>query len=71
MLQLLEEHIQRCYGRATECAEEAKTETDKKQKASLLGMEQSWLHLAKSYEFVQSLELFLLDSHNQKKERQE
>lgn len=67
MLQLLDEHIQRCYGRAAECAQEAKTETDEKQKASLLGMEKSWLHLAKSYEFVQSLELFLLDSYNQTK----
>jgi hypothetical protein len=67
MLQLLEEHIRRCYGRAADCAEEAKTETDEKQKASLLGMEQSWLHLAKSYGFVESLELFLMDSHNQRK----
>ena len=63
MLQKLTEHIRGCYERAGECAKEAKTEQDEKLKENLLRLERSWTHLAKSYEFVESLEAFLLDAH--------
>jgi hypothetical protein len=62
MLQRLGGHIRACYARAAECAEEAKAETNEKHRADLLRIEQSRTTLARSYEFVQSLEAFLLDA---------
>ena len=66
MLQKLGDHIRAYHERAAECAEQAKTETNEKIRADLLKMEKTWLHLAKSYEFVQSLESFLLDAHRRR-----
>jgi hypothetical protein len=66
MLQKLGDHVRACYERAAECAEQAKTETNEKIRNDLLKMEKTWTHLAKSYEFVQSLESFLLDAHRRR-----
>jgi hypothetical protein len=63
MLQKLGDHIRICYERAAEAAADAKTAADKKQRDSLLKLEATWLHLAKSYEFVQRLEAFLMNAH--------
>jgi hypothetical protein len=63
MLQKLGDHIRGYYERAAECAERAKAETDHTLRDDLLKMEKVWIVLAKSYEFVQSLESFLLDAH--------
>jgi hypothetical protein len=68
MLQL-GDHIRGCYERAAECTEQAKTEPNEKLKDDLLKMERSWINLARSYEFVQSLETFLLDAHQRKMRR--
>ena len=62
-LQKLGDHIRQCYERAAESAELASTERDERMKEKLLKIESTWIHLAKSYEFVQSLETFLLDAH--------
>jgi hypothetical protein len=38
---------------------------DPAMKADLLDIEARWTHLAQSYEFVESLERFLLSAHKQ------
>ena len=53
MLQKLGDHIRASYERAAQCAEQAKTEANVKIRDDLLRMEKTWIHLAKSYEFVQ------------------
>ena len=63
MLQKLGDHIRECYERAAESAELAKSEQDEAMREKLFKLEQTWTHLAKSYEFVESLEAFLLDAH--------
>jgi hypothetical protein len=37
--------------------------TDARARAGLLDMEQRWISLARSYEFVASLQDFLIDAH--------
>jgi hypothetical protein len=61
MLQRLGDHIKACRERASECNALAQSHTDEIQKAHYLEMEKHWLHIARSYEFVESLERFLLD----------
>jgi hypothetical protein len=61
MLQRLEEEIRHCYERAANCRQRADITADPQLKADLLMMELSWIRLAKSFEFSQSLERFLSD----------
>jgi hypothetical protein len=61
MLQRLGDHISACLQRADECKEAATAETDERVKSQLVDMERQWRHVAKSYEFIESLERFLLD----------
>jgi hypothetical protein len=70
MLHKLSDHIRACYDRAAAAAEQAAKATDAALKSDLLNMEQAWTHLAKSYEFVQSLESFLLDAHQRRLDRE-
>ena len=62
MLQKLSDHIADCYTNAAECEGHAR-EADDKFKGEYLRMAKRWSHLAKSYEFVEMLERFLLDAH--------
>lgn len=48
------------------CREKANRFTDQNLKAEYLEMERQWMHLAGSYEFVESLEHFLLDTKRAK-----
>ena len=61
MVLKLDAHIRECYERAPHCAERAKTEPDDFLREEFRRMERSWTTLAKSYEFVQSLEAFLVN----------
>jgi hypothetical protein len=62
MLQKLGHHIAACLERAAECRQRAEHASDAAIKADLLDMEARWTHLARSYEFVESLERFLLSA---------
>jgi len=66
MLQVLAEHIGACRNRSTEARQRANEATDPSMKADFLQMEQRWLQLAQTYEFVQGVEAFLLDSQKAK-----
>jgi hypothetical protein len=65
MLQKLSNHIADCYTRSAECENHAR-EADDRFKSDYLMMAKRWSHLAKSYEFVEMLERFLLDAHKKR-----
>lgn len=60
MLQKLNQYIAACTERAADCRRRAEQMNDAALKADLLDIETRWLRLARSYEFVESLERFLL-----------
>jgi hypothetical protein len=64
MLQKLGDHIRACRVRANECEAAAMQATDPTLRQHLQDLGLQWNHLATSYEFVESLERFLLDQHN-------
>jgi hypothetical protein len=64
MLQKLGDHISTCLERADQCREAASSEKDEYVRRQLLDLEQQWQHVAKSYEFIESLERFVLDKHS-------
>jgi len=62
MLQKLSEHIAGCWARAEDAERRAVQASDATVRADNERLAQSWRHLARSYEFVESLERFLLDA---------
>jgi hypothetical protein len=64
MLQKLGDHIAACRDRAHTCIAASTTETDARIRTQLLELAQQWEHVAKTYEFVASLERFLIDQQN-------
>jgi hypothetical protein len=69
MLQKLGGHIAACDERAADCRRRAAQTADPEGKAEHLKFERSWTHLARSYEFVESLERFLLSAHKSRIEK--
>jgi hypothetical protein len=69
MLQKLNHHIAACVDRAAECRRRAAQTTDPAIKAELLEMESRWTALVRSYEFVESLERFVLSAHQDRETR--
>jgi len=69
MLQKLSHHIAACLERAADCRRRAEQTTDAAMKADLLDMEARWTHLAGSYEFVESLERFVLSARQDRETR--
>jgi hypothetical protein len=66
MLQKLGDHIQACLDYAKKAERRAAETTDPDLKADYLALAGQWTHLARSYEFAESLERFLLDSQKAK-----
>jgi hypothetical protein len=64
MLQRLDGHIADCHERAAEYRRRAGRANDAAMRKELLDPERSWRQLAASYEFVESLERFLLSARN-------
>jgi hypothetical protein len=62
MLQKLGDHITACAERAEQCKAAAAVTTDPLVKSQLSDLERQWRHVAKSYEFIASLERFLLNA---------
>jgi hypothetical protein len=63
MLLKLGDHVTDCHIRAAECEAQAREATNDGIKAEFLKMAKRWSHLARSYEFVETVERFLLDAH--------
>jgi hypothetical protein len=66
MLQKLGDHIADCLERASAAEQRGKETADPALRADNERMAASWRHLARSYEFVESLERFLLDTQRAK-----
>ena len=64
MLQKLGDHIAACRDRANTCIPASTTETDKHVRTQLLELAKQWEHVASTYEFIASLERFLIDQQN-------
>jgi hypothetical protein len=63
MLQKLGDHIADAHRRAAECEEAARRAPDEESRTNLDQMRKAWVRVAKAYEFVASLERFLIDAH--------
>ena len=66
MLQKLGDHIKTCIKNADKAEQHAAEATDPGLKADYLALSAQWTHLARSYEFAESLERFLLDTQKAK-----
>jgi hypothetical protein len=66
MLLRLRKHIAACLERARVADARALNSSDPVEKAEHYEMSRRWRHLARSYEFVESLERFLLDADRHK-----
>jgi hypothetical protein len=69
MLQKLSHHIAACMERAADCRQRAEQIMDPAIKADLLDMETRWADLARNYEFVESLERFVLSARQHRETR--
>jgi hypothetical protein len=63
MLHKLGDHITNCLTRAEDADRRGLEISDPEAKAETARMAKAWRHLARSYEFIESLERFLLDGH--------
>ena len=66
MLQKLADHIATCLACAAEAEQRAADATNETTRADNEKLARTWRHLASSYQFVQSLERFLLDAKEDK-----
>ena len=66
MLLRLTQHVAACFEHAREADTRAAKSSDPVQKAEYEAIARSWRNLARSYEFVESLERFLLDADRHK-----
>jgi hypothetical protein len=66
MLQRLGDHIANCLARADDAERRGLEMANPGAKAETELMAKAWRHLARSYEFIESLERFLLDCHQAK-----
>ena len=64
VLQKLGDHIKNCLERSEHCTAAAATSSDAGVRTQLLDLALQWQHVAKSYEFIESLERFLIDQQN-------
>jgi hypothetical protein len=63
MLQKLGDHITNCLTRAEDAERRSFEISDSETRDETKRMAKEWRHLARSYEFIESLERFLLDGH--------
>ena len=61
MLQKLSDHVTDCIVRAAEAERRAREATDSQLRTDLFDIAKRWRSLAESYQFVESLDQFLLD----------
>ena len=69
MLQKLGDHIANCLARAAEAERRAAEAPNEATRIDNEQMAKAWRHLASSYQFVENLERFLLDSEEAKSAR--
>ena len=66
MLQKLAEHISQCFARAREAEGRAEAAVDSQIREDNLALARQWRDVAERYQFIESLERFLLDVDSSK-----
>jgi hypothetical protein len=61
MLHKLSDHVTDCMARATDSERRAREATDSQLRQDMLDMARRWRHLAESYQFVDSLDRFIVE----------
>jgi hypothetical protein len=64
MLQKLSDHVTDCIVRAAETERRARAATDLQLRQDLLDIARRWRHLAESYQFVESLDSFIVEQRS-------
>jgi hypothetical protein len=66
MLHKLSDHVTECIVRAADTERRAREATDLQLRQDLLDIARRWRHLAESYQFVESLDRFIVDQKSQR-----
>jgi hypothetical protein len=66
MLQKLSDHVAECIARAADTERRAQEATDSQLRADLFDIARRWRHLAESYQFVESLDRFIVEQKSQR-----
>ena len=61
MLHKLSDHVTECIVRAADTERRAREATDSQLRQDLFDIARRWRHLAESYQFVESLDHFIVD----------
>jgi hypothetical protein len=66
MLAELSDHVSECIARAADTERCAREATDSQLRQDLLDIAKRWRHLAESYQFVESLDRFIVEQKSQR-----
>jgi len=66
MLHKLSDHVTECISRAADTERRAREATDSQSRQDLFDIARRWRHLAESYQFVESLDSFLIGRKSQR-----
>jgi hypothetical protein len=66
MLQKLSDHVTECITRAADTERRAREATDSQLRQDLFDIARRWRHLAESYQFVESLDRFIVEQKSQR-----
>ena len=64
MLHKLSDHVTECIVRAAETERRAREATDSQLRQDLFDIARRWRHLAESYQFVESLDSFIVEQRS-------
>lgn len=67
MLHQLSDHVTECISRAADTERRAREATDAQLRQDLFDIARRWRHLADSYQFVESLDRFIVDQKSQRR----
>ncbi|MBV8752221.1 MAG: hypothetical protein JO328_05105 [Hyphomicrobiales bacterium] len=66
MLHKLSDHVTECITRAADTERRAREATDSQLRQDLFDIARRWRHLADSYQFVESLDSFLIEQKSRR-----
>jgi hypothetical protein len=66
MVLKLSDHVTECIARAADTERRAREATDSQLRQDLLDIAKRWRHLAESYQFVESLDRFIVEQKSQR-----
>jgi hypothetical protein len=66
MLQTPSDHVTECITRAADSERRAQEATDSQLRQDLFDIARRWRHLAESYQFVESLDRFIVEQKSQR-----